>query len=53
MEDLLLTLSVALMFFLRIGIPVLVLVALGAVIDRWQSRRDDYIRRYYDEHPGA
>lgn len=46
MEGFLLTLSVALMFFLRIGIPVLVLIVLGALIDRWQSQRDDYIRHY-------
>lgn len=48
MDDLLLSLSVALMFFLRIGIPVLILIAIGAIVDRWQSQRDDYIRRYYD-----
>ena len=49
MEQLQLILSVALMFFLRIGIPVLVLIVLGALIERWQNRRDDYIRQYYAE----
>lgn len=50
MEELLLVLSVAFMFFLRIGIPVLVLIVLGAMIERWQSQRDDYIRHYYQDH---
>lgn len=49
MEGFLLTLSVALMFFLRIGIPVLVLIVLGTIIDHWQSQRDDYVRHYDDQ----
>lgn len=36
MEELILTLSVALLFLIRIGIPVTVLVGLGVFIDRWQ-----------------
>lgn len=49
MQDLGLVLSVAVMFLLRIGIPVLLLIALGAIIDRWQTAREDDIRRrYYD-----
>lgn len=34
-------LEVALLFFIRIGIPLLLLVTLGYVIDRWQSRQLD------------
>lgn len=35
--------NVTLMFLVRIGIPLLVLIILGVVIDRWQSSRDDYL----------
>lgn len=34
-----LTLSVIFLFLLRIGVPVLILVTLGVLLDRWQSRR--------------
>lgn len=47
MSDILLTLSVVLMVFLRIGIPILALVALSAIVNRWQSGRDEYIRQHY------
>ncbi len=33
-------LSVAALFFVRIGIPVLVLTALGIIVDRWQTKRE-------------
>ena len=39
MDDLLLTLSVIVLFLVRIGVPMIVLVALGVLIDRWQSHR--------------
>lgn len=38
-DDLMLTLSVIVLFLLRIGVPVLILVTLGVLLDRWQSRR--------------
>jgi hypothetical protein len=47
MQDIQLILSVALMFFLRIGIPVLLLITLGTIIDRWQTARENDIRRRY------
>lgn len=40
MEQLLLVLSVAAMFIIRIGIPVILLLAIGLLIDRWQSKRE-------------
>ena len=40
MDDLLMVLSVAGLFLLRIGVPVLLLVGLGLLIDRWQSKRE-------------
>ena len=40
MEQVGLVLSVALMFIVRIGIPVIVLITLGVMIDRWQSKRE-------------
>ena len=46
MEDLMLTLSVIFLFLLRIGVPVLVLVTLGVLLDRWQSRRAARIGEY-------
>lgn len=48
MQDLQLVFGVAVMFFLRIGIPVLLLIILGAIIDRWQTARENEIRRRYD-----
>jgi hypothetical protein len=46
MDGLLLTLSVIFLFLLRIGVPVLMLVTFGVLLDRWQRRRaiyrDDY-----------
>ena len=47
MSDLLLILSVVLMFFLRIGIPILALVVLSVIVNRWQTQREDYIREHY------
>jgi hypothetical protein len=47
MQDIQLILGVALMFLLRIGIPVLLLITLGAVIDRWQTARENEIRQRY------
>jgi hypothetical protein len=35
------------LFMLRIGVPVVVLITLGILIDRWQSRRDAEVRSMY------
>lgn len=40
MAEIGLTLSVIVLFIIRIGIPVIVLVTLGILIDRWQSKRE-------------
>lgn len=47
MENLSLTLSVVVLFVLRIGIPVLLLIILGVLIDRWQTAREKQIRGRY------
>lgn len=40
MSELQVVLSAAGLFIVRIGIPVMVLVALGVLIDRWQTHRE-------------
>jgi hypothetical protein len=51
MDGVLEVLSVVGLFMLRIGVPVLLLVALGIAIDRWQSRREEYIDQRYGTMP--
>ena len=51
MDGVLAVLSVVGLFMLRIGVPVLLLVALGIIIDRWQSRREEYIDKRYGTMP--
>ena len=41
MDDIGLVLSVIALFLLRIGVPVILLVSLGVLIDRWQSKREE------------
>jgi hypothetical protein len=50
MNELMLVIEVTVMFFLRIGFPVLALIILGVVVDRWQSRREAEVRSYYETH---
>lgn len=50
MEQLLMILSVAALFFVRIGIPVIILIILGILIDRWQNMREHAVRRELDKH---
>jgi hypothetical protein len=50
MEQLLAILSVAALFFMRIGIPVIILIILGMVIDRWQATREDAVKREINKH---
>lgn len=40
MDELITTLAVAALFLIRIGVPVMLLVGLGVLIDRWQSKRE-------------
>jgi len=49
MNDIIMVMSVVVMFFLRIGIPVIILVGLGILIDRWQRHRDAHIERNFNE----
>ena len=42
MDQLLLTISIVALFLLRIGVPVIILITIGVVIDRWQSHRDQH-----------
>ena len=50
MEQLLSIVSVAALFFVRIGIPVIILIILGIVIDRWQATREDAVKREINRH---
>jgi hypothetical protein len=50
MEQLLLVVSVAVMFIVRIGIPVILLLAIGILIDRWQSKREQEVQQEIHKH---
>ena len=43
MEQLTLVFTIALMFVIRLGIPVLTLLAIGILIDRIQSGREKHL----------
>jgi uncharacterized membrane protein len=45
MEQVLLVVSVAAMFIIRIGIPVILLLSVGILIDRWQSKREKEVQQ--------
>lgn len=47
MAEFQLVFGVVVMFLLRIGIPVLLLIILGSIIDRWQTARENDIRERY------
>ncbi len=51
MEELLTTVGVVALFLIRVGVPVLVLVGIGILIDRWQSNREKEIDRLYQQTP--
>lgn len=40
-------LSVTGLFLLRVGLPIILLVILGVVIDRWQTKREERVQRQY------
>lgn len=50
MEQFVMILSVAALFLLRVGVPVIILIALGILIDRWQTMRESAVRRELDRH---
>ncbi|MBN2304146.1 MAG: hypothetical protein JXQ72_06710 [Anaerolineae bacterium] len=39
------------LFLLRIGLPVITLVVLGILIDRWQSKREKELAEYRQTAP--
>ena len=47
MLELQLAIGILVMFFLRIGLPLLLLIILGTLIDRWQTKREQDIRMRY------
>jgi len=47
MNELTSILGVTAMFLLRVGLPIVLLVILGIAIDRWQTKREERIRKYY------
>ena len=56
MESIGLTVSVLILFLIRIGIPVLLLIILGTLIDRWQTAREKNIHNRYlpeDQQPAT
>lgn len=40
-------LSVVGLFLLRIGVPVVLLIGLGILVDRWQTKREAEMRAQY------
>ena len=46
MDELLVALGVAIMFFIRVGVPVLALIIIGVMVDRWQSSRESDITKH-------
>ncbi len=56
MESISLTVTVLVMFLIRIGIPILLLIILGTLIDRWQTAREKNIHNRYlsdDQQPAT
>jgi hypothetical protein len=41
MDEFMMTLTVAALFLIRIGIPVALLVTVGVLVDRWQRNHHD------------
>lgn len=50
MEQLLTIISVAALFLIRIGVPVIILITLGILVDRWQSKRENALRNELSKH---
>jgi hypothetical protein len=47
MDDIGMVLGVVVLFLVRVGLPVIALVALGLLVDRWQSKRERDIQQKY------
>ena len=50
MIELTTVLSVILLFVVRIGIPIAILMVLGVLVDRWQQKRAREEERYVGQH---
>lgn len=50
MDQLLLTLSIVALFLVRLGIPVILLISVGVIIDRWQSKREQKTQQTSHKH---
>jgi hypothetical protein len=50
MEQLLTIIAVAGLFLVRIGVPVLALLTIGLLIERWQSHREQALRQELRQH---
>ncbi len=50
MDQLLLTLSIVALFLIRLGVPVILLISVGVVIDRWQSKREQKVEQTLHKH---
>ena len=46
MNELITILGVGGLFLIRIGIPIILLICLGLVLDRWQSKGRNKIERH-------
>lgn len=44
-------LAVAGLFLLRVGLPLVALIVLGLLVDRWQTRRNEEIKRQLEKRP--
>ena len=51
MDGLLLTLSVIGLFLLRVGVPVVLLIVVGMLVERWQRHREAEVKQYMATHP--
>lgn len=50
MNEISMIISVAGLFIIRIGVPVAILIIIGILIDRWQTRLDKDLREYVKHH---
>jgi len=53
MNEMVAVLEVVGLFVLRVGVPLMMLVALGILIDKWQTRRNEEIKRMYQAQEGS
>lgn len=51
MDSILLTLSVIALFLLRVGVPVVLLITVGMLVERWQRHREAEVKQYLATHP--